>query len=97
MWSSGIGEGSHSVEFYYEGALTNTTSYHFQTDYQYEFLDYEGNNFYEDNNIQIVKDQHYYENIGKSMGNCIGSMEIEWGSDFRTCLELLCAVLLFCS
>ena len=29
VWSSGIGEGSHSVEFYYNGDLTSTTSHDF--------------------------------------------------------------------
>jgi len=64
VWVSGIGTGSHSVEFYYNGTLTSTTSDQFSS-IQGEIENYSGENFYSDFSIEIVKDQHFYENIGK--------------------------------
>ena len=65
LWSKGIGDGSHSVEFIVDGVSLNTTDNIFHTNYYNQFFSYSGNNFYEDFNITINKDQHYYENIGK--------------------------------
>ncbi len=64
VWSFGIGDGSHSIEFYYNGTLTSTTNNQFNS-LQGEIESYNGNNFYEDFDIEILKDQHFYENIGK--------------------------------
>jgi hypothetical protein len=65
LWSNGIGEGSHSVEFQINGVSMNTTDDSFHTVYHNQFISYSGSDFYSDNNIIINKDQHYYENIGK--------------------------------
>jgi len=65
LWIKGIGDGSHSVEFSMNGVSMNTTDYEFHANYYNDFLNYTGNNFYQDFNVTINKDQHYYENIGK--------------------------------
>ena len=64
VWSMGIGESSHSVEFYHNGTLTSTTSNQFNS-LQGDIENYSGNNFYGDFDIEVLKDQHFYENIGK--------------------------------
>ena len=65
MWIKGIGDGSHSIEFEINGLSMNTTDYQFHANYYNQFLNYTGDNFYDDFNVTISKDQHYYENIGK--------------------------------
>tara|TARA_B100000700_G_C14987106_1_gene829407 strand:+ start:868 stop:1776 length:909 start_codon:yes stop_codon:yes gene_type:complete len=65
LWSKGIGDGSHSIEFEINGYSMDTTESYFHNTYYNLFMNYSGDDFYGDFNITVNKDQHYYENIGK--------------------------------
>ena len=61
-----IGESSHYVEFYYNGELKRTTDSDFNDIYTILINDIQnGNDIYDQHNIRINNDQHFYENIGK--------------------------------
>ena len=65
-WKS-IGDGSHSISFYMGENLIKTTDNTFKNELFEQFTgEIEGgDNIYEKHSISILKDQHYYENIGK--------------------------------
>ena len=62
-----IGESSHYVQFYMGENTVRTTDEDFLNDYYHQFLEAieNGDNIYEAYEINIIKDQHFYENIGK--------------------------------
>ena len=61
-----IGESSHFVQFYFDGELKRTTDTDFLNLYQMMIDEIDaGLDIYSQHSISIVKDQHFYENIGK--------------------------------
>ena len=61
-----IGESSHFVQFSYNGEMKRTTDNDFLEIYSELLNDIEnGLDVYEEHSISIIKDQHFYENIGK--------------------------------
>ena len=64
-----IGESSHYVQFYFDGELIRTTDSDFSDFYATILNDYQNGvnkeDIYNQYNIRIIKDQHFYENIGK--------------------------------
>ena len=61
-----IGESSHFVQFYFDGELKRTTDTDFISLYQMMIDEMDaGLDIYSEHSISIVKDQHFYENIGK--------------------------------
>ena len=61
-----IGESSHFVQFYFDGELKRTTDTDFIEFYEVMIDEMDsGIDIYNEHSITIVKDQHFYENIGK--------------------------------
>ena len=64
-----IGESSHYVQFYFDDELIRTTDSDFSNFYATILNDYQNGvdkeDIYNQYNIRIIKDQHFYENIGK--------------------------------
>ena len=61
-----IGESSHFVQFYFNGELKRTTDDDFLDLYETLLSEIDaGIDIYNQHSITIVKDQHFYENIGK--------------------------------
>ena len=61
-----IGGSSHFVQFLYDGEMKRTTDDDFLEIYSTLLNDIEnGLDVYEEYSISIIKDQHFYENIGK--------------------------------
>jgi hypothetical protein len=61
-----IGESSHFVQFWYDGEIKRTTDNDFLDIYSVLLEDIENDlDIYGQHSISIIKDQHFYENIGK--------------------------------
>ena len=63
VWSSEIGEGSHSVDFWLNDSRISTSEDSFDL-IKDEMQQFSGD-FYDNFPITLVRDQHFYENIGK--------------------------------
>ena len=65
VWQN-IGAGSHSIQFYMGENIVSTTDDDFYGIYEVLLNTINSNeNIYDEHLIRIIKDQHYYENIGK--------------------------------